>query len=49
MNAIALIVSAAFLFGLCALAVLLWQLNSTQLEDMEGAANRILLDDEEDV
>ncbi len=47
MNAIALIISAALVFGLCALAVLLWQLNSGQYEDLDGAANRILLDDNE--
>ena len=49
MNAIALIVSAALAFGLCALGVLLWSLSSGQYEDMEGAANRILIDDDEDV
>ena len=47
MNAIALIVSAALVFGLVALGVLLWQLSSGQYEDLEGAANRILLDDNE--
>jgi len=47
MNAIALIISAALTFGLVALGVLLWQLNSGQLEDLKGAANRILLDDDE--
>jgi len=29
------------------LAVFLWSLRSGQYEDMEGAANRILFDDEE--
>jgi len=29
------------------LAVFLWSLQSGQYEDMEGAANRILFDDEE--
>ena len=47
MNALALIIAAALLFGLGALALLLWSLNSGQYEDLEGAANRILLDDDE--
>lgn len=47
MNAIALIIAAALIFGLGGLAMLLWQMNSGQLEDLDGAANRILLDDDE--
>lgn len=43
-----LIVAAAFLFGLCALALLLWAINSGQYDDPQGDAARILIDDEED-
>ncbi len=48
MNAIALIVAAALAFGLGALGLLLWSLDSGQYDDMEGGANRILIDDELD-
>jgi cbb3-type cytochrome oxidase maturation protein len=46
-NGIALIVAAALLFGLGALIVLLWTLNSGQYDDLDGDAARILIDDEE--
>lgn len=47
MNAIAVIIAAALGFALCALAVLLWTLNSGQYDDMQGAAERILMDDDD--
>ncbi len=47
MNGMALIIAAAFVFGLGALGVLLWSLESGQYDDLDGAANRILLDDDE--
>jgi cbb3-type cytochrome oxidase maturation protein len=46
MNGIAVIIAAALGFGLVSLALLLWSLNSGQYEDLDGAANRILIDDE---
>lgn len=48
MSGFALIVTAAFSFGLGALGLLLWSFNSSQYDDLEGDANRILLDDPED-
>jgi cbb3-type cytochrome oxidase maturation protein len=48
MNAIALIIAAALSFALAALAVLMWTLNSGQYDDMQGAAERILIDDTDD-
>ena len=45
MSGFALIIAAALGFGLCALVVLLWSLGSGQYDDLEGAANRILIDD----
>jgi len=48
MSAIALIIAAALTFAIGALAVLLWTLNSGQYDDMQGAAERILLDDDDD-
>ena len=46
MNAIALIVAAALTFGLGALGLLLWAMDSGQYDDLEGDAARILLDDD---
>jgi len=47
MNGLALIIAAAFGFGFCALVLLLWSLGSGQYEDLEGAANRILLEEDD--
>lgn len=49
MNGIALILCAALAIGLGALAVLLWSLSSGQYEDLDGAAERILIEDELDL
>jgi cbb3-type cytochrome oxidase maturation protein len=35
-------------FGLIMVAILVWVVRKGQYEDMEGNANRILLDDDED-
>lgn len=45
MSGMALIIAAAFLFGLAGLAVLLWAIANGQYDDLEGAAARVLLDD----
>jgi cbb3-type cytochrome oxidase maturation protein len=42
-----LIAVAAISFGLVALGCLLWALRSGQYDDPDGAAARILLDDDE--
>jgi len=48
MSGIALLIAAAFAFGLAALAVLLWALRSGQYDDLDGDAERILIDDPDD-
>jgi len=48
MNGIALIIAAALAFGLGALGLLLWSLSSGQYDDLDGDAERILIDDPED-
>lgn len=48
MNGVALIIAAALTIGLGALGLLLWSLGSGQYEDLDGAAERILIDDAED-
>lgn len=42
------LIPVALLLGGLGLAGFLWALKSGQYEDMEGAANRILFDDDED-
>lgn len=45
MSGIALIIASALLVGLGALAILLWAIGSGQYDDLDGDAERILLDD----
>ena len=46
MPGLALIMLAALLLGLGALAAFLWSLRSGQYEDLDGAAWRILIDED---
>lgn len=46
MTALAWLIPAALFLGLCGLMAFLWALKSGQFEDLEGAAYRILEDDE---
>jgi cbb3-type cytochrome oxidase maturation protein len=46
MDGMALIIGSALLMGLCMLALLVWTLNSGQYDDLEGDAQRILIEDE---
>ena len=48
MSGIGLIIASALLVGLGALALLIWALSSGQYDDIEGDAQRILIDDAED-
>jgi len=41
-----LIIASALLIGLTSLAVLVWTLSSGQYDDLDGDAQRILLDDD---
>ena len=47
-NSIAILIPIALLMGLVGLVAFFWALNSRQFEDLDGAANRILIDDAED-
>ncbi|MGI9481635.1 MAG: cbb3-type cytochrome oxidase assembly protein CcoS [Hyphomicrobiales bacterium] len=49
MNGLLLLIPIALLLGLVGLGAFLWALKSGQFDDLEGAAHRILEDDEEDV
>lgn len=49
MNALLILIPIALLLGFAGLAAFLWSLKSGQFEDLDGAAERILMDDEDDV
>jgi cbb3-type cytochrome oxidase maturation protein len=42
------LIPLALALGLCALAAFFWALRSGQFDDMDGAALRILIDEEEE-
>lgn len=46
MNILLLLIPVALLLGLAGLAAFIWALRSGQFEDLDGAAVRILIDDE---
>ena len=48
MSYLVVLVPIALLLGLVGLAAFLWALRSGQYEDLDGAAARILIDDEND-
>lgn len=47
MSNLLLLIPIALFLGLLGLAAFLWSLRSGQFDDMEGAANRILFDDDD--
>ncbi|HAY41030.1 MAG TPA: cbb3-type cytochrome oxidase assembly protein CcoS [Gammaproteobacteria bacterium] len=46
MDVLIFLIPVALSLGLIGLAAFFWTLNNDQYEDLEGAANRILIDDE---
>ena len=46
MSYLAVLVPIAILMGLAGLAAFMWTLRSGQYDDLDGAAERILMDDE---
>ena len=48
MTGLAILLPIALFMGLAGLAAFFWALKRGQFEDLEGAANRILIDDESD-
>lgn len=47
MSVILYLLGASLILGCGGLAIFLWSLRSGQYEDLEGAANRILFDDDQ--
>lgn len=48
MTGLAFLIPIALFMGLAGLAAFLWSMRSGQYDDMDGAAQRILIDDEEE-
>ena len=48
MNALLWLIPAALALGLAGLGAFLWALRSGQFDDLDGAANRILFDDDDE-
>lgn len=49
MTALSVLVPLTLAMGAAGLLAFLWSMRSKQYEDLDGAAERILLDDEEDI
>ena len=49
MTGLAFLIPIALGMGLLGLLAFFWSMKSGQYEDMDGAANRILIDDEDEV
>ncbi len=47
MNGVGLLIPIALLLGLSGLAAFFWAVRSGQFDDMDGAAMRILIEDED--
>lgn len=48
MSNLIFLIPAALVLGLLGLVAFLWALRASQFEDLDGAANRILFDDDTD-
>ncbi len=48
MNILVYLIPAALFLGLLGLAAFLWALRSGQFDDLDGAAHRILFDDDDE-
>lgn len=49
MSSLAITIPLALVMGLLGLATFFWALRNDQFQDLEGSANRILIDDDEEV
>ncbi|MCY3980472.1 MAG: cbb3-type cytochrome oxidase assembly protein CcoS [Alphaproteobacteria bacterium] len=47
MNMLLVLIPAALLLGLVGLGAFLWALKSGQFEDLDGASERVLIDEED--
>ncbi len=49
MSGLAVLIPIALLMGLCGLGFFFWAMRNDQFEDLEGAALRVLIEDEKEV
>lgn len=49
MNGVAILIPVALFLGLAGLGAFFWAARSGQFEDLDGAALRVLIDDEDDL
>ncbi|SIO19802.1 cytochrome oxidase maturation protein, cbb3-type [Parasphingorhabdus marina DSM 22363] len=47
MSGLAILIPVALFMGLAGLAFFFWAMRNDQFEDLEGAAHRVLIDDDE--
>ncbi|NRD90115.1 cbb3-type cytochrome oxidase assembly protein CcoS [Sphingopyxis sp. BSNA05] len=48
MSGLAILIPVALLMGLCGLAFFFWAMRNDQFEDLDGAAQRVLIDEDEE-
>lgn len=48
MSGLAILIPVALLMGLCGLAFFFWAMRNEQFDDLDGAAQRILVDEEDE-
>ena len=49
MSGLAILIPVALCMGLCGLGFFFWAMRNDQFDDLEGAAHRVLIDDEQEV
>tara|TARA_R110000824_G_scaffold17142_3_gene70027 strand:+ start:1292 stop:1447 length:156 start_codon:yes stop_codon:yes gene_type:complete len=48
LSGLAILIPVALLMGLCGLVFFFWAMRNDQFEDLDGAAQRVLIDEDED-
>ena len=48
MSGLAILIPVALLMGLCGLGFLFWAIRNDQFDDLDGAAQRVLIDEEDE-
>jgi cbb3-type cytochrome oxidase maturation protein len=48
MSGLAILIPVALLMGICGLAFFFWAMRHDQFEDLDGAAQRVLIEDEDE-
>lgn len=48
MSGLAILIPAALFMGLCGLSFFFWAMRNDQFDDLDGAAQRVLIDEQDD-